>query len=257
MVEGQFPTETDNVIEDPEKILNNALAALNQTGFNFADDVINDENVRIQYKSNIKRISLEVKKLVDKKEISVKDGANFAYEMRNNILYEHRKYTSTVGKAYAEKKKLVPKSFETLLDKYSQEEFKLDFKDLSSQQRNRAFYKLIESSGHDNTSVTTLNSKLKIAGKVCILITAALAVYQISTADNKYKEAIKQAVGFGGSVAGGAIAGLAVSPVCGPGAPVCAFFLVALGSIGGSMIASTFTDSFDAEIEELTKWNLF
>ena len=61
MVGGQFPTETDNLIEDPNQILDNALFALNDTAMKFAKDVINDAKVRESYISNIKRMSVKLK----------------------------------------------------------------------------------------------------------------------------------------------------------------------------------------------------
>ena len=256
MVGGQFPTETDNLIEDPNQILDNALFALNDTAMKFAKDVINDAKVRESYISNIKRMSVEIKGLVDAKKVSVKEAATFCYEMRNQIMAEHRKYTSASGLAIAEKHKLKPKSFEDLLEKYSQEKFKSNFKNLSSKQRNRVYYELIESSGRDYPKFTTINKRLKIIGKVGILVTASLATYEIINAENKPKETIKQGMGIGGAVAGGWLAGLGASTICGPGAPICAIAVVLAGSIGGSMIGSAVADSLDDEIEEFTRWNI-
>ena len=256
MVGGQFPTETDNLIEDPNQILDNALFALNDTAMKFSKDVINDAKIRESYTSNIKRMSVEIKGLVDTKKVSVKEAATFCHELRNRIMAEHRKYTSTYGLARAEKYKSGPKTHEYYLNKYSQLRFKLNFKDLSSKQKNIIYYETIISSGRDNKDYTTKNKRLKIIGKVGILVTASLATYEIINAENKPKETIKQGMGIGGAVAGGWLAGLGVSTICGPGAPFCAIAVVLAGSIGGSMIGSAVADSLDDEIEEFTKWNI-
>lgn len=61
-------------------------------------------------------------------------------------------------------------------------------------------------------------------------MTASIATYEILNAENKSKEAIKQGIGIGGAIAGGWLAGLGVSAICGPGAPVCAIAVVLVGS---------------------------
>ncbi|MBC8945199.1 hypothetical protein [Xenorhabdus indica] len=55
-------------------------------------------------------------------------------------------------------------------------------------------------------------------------------------------------------MAGGSLAGLAVAPLCGPGAPVCATAVVLLGSIAGDVAGSVVADALDDEIEEVIRW---
>lgn len=57
--------------------------------------------------------------MVNAKKISVKEASIFCYEMRNQIMAEHRKLTSVQGLAKAEQHKKVPLSLNELLDKYS------------------------------------------------------------------------------------------------------------------------------------------
>ncbi|MNG18851.1 hypothetical protein D3C84_1029540 [compost metagenome] len=83
-----------------------------------------------------------------------------------------------------------------------------------------------------------------------------MATHAVLNADNKPKEAVKQGMQIGGGVAGGWLAGLAVSSVCGPGAPFCAIALVLLGSIAGGVAGSVVADSLDEEIEEFTRWQI-
>ncbi|WP_392564621.1 hypothetical protein RHO13_03960 [Orbus wheelerorum] len=88
-------------------------------------------------------------------------------------------------------------------------------------------------------------------------MTASLATYEILNAENKPKEAVKQGMQIGGTVAGGWLAGFAVVPLCGPGAPLCALAVVLAGSIGGGMVGAAVADNLDDEIEEFTKWEIF
>jgi len=176
--------------------------------------------------------------------------------MRNKILQEHRKYTSSTGLSFAEKHKKTPPKLDDLYDKYAFKKFERSFKELTEQHKSSIHYEIIESSSRDNPRFTTSNKRLKVMGKVGILITASLATYEILNAENKPKEAIKQGMQIGGGVAVGWIAGLAVSSLCGPGAPVCAIALVLLGSAAGGIAGSVVADSLDEEIEEFTTWKI-
>lgn len=52
------------------------------------------------------------------------------------------------------------------------------------------------------------------------------------------------------------LAGLAVTPICGPGAPVCVIAVVLIGCTGGSIIGDAVADTFDEELEEFSKWTI-
>ena len=58
-----------------------------------------------------------------------------------------------------------------------------------------------------------------IMGKLGVLVTAALATYQILNAENKPKEAARQGIIVGAGALGGVLAGMGVSAFCGPGMP--------------------------------------
>ena len=62
---------------------------------------------------------------------------------------------------------------------------------------------------------------------------------------------------IGGGAAGGFLAGLGVSLICGPEAPVCAIALVLAGSAAGGIAGSLAADALDDELEEFSKWDVF
>ncbi|HEY3590268.1 MAG TPA: hypothetical protein VGL07_09335 [Buttiauxella sp.] len=254
IIKGLYETGKEHELESP--VLDNAIAALKGAAIKFSTDAINDANVRVSYTSNIKRVTAEVKGMVKARKITVKEASVFCYEMRNQILEEHRKYTSSTGLSFAERHKKTPPKLDDLYDKYAIKKFGRSFKELTTQQKNSIYYEIIESSARDNPKFTASNKRLKVIGKVGILITASLATYEILNAENKPKEAIKQGVQIGGGVAGGWLAGLAVAPICGPGAPVCALALILLGSTAGGIVGSMVADSLDEEIEEFTTWKI-
>lgn len=254
IIKGLFEAGQEHELEYP--VLDNAIATLEGVAIKFSTDAINDANVRVSYVSNIKRVTSEVKEMVQAKKITVKEASEFCYEMRNKILEEHRKYTSSTGLSFAENHKKIPPKLDDLYNKYAFKKFGHSFNELTVQQKNSIYYEIIESSSRDNPKFTTSNKRLKVMGKVGVLITASLATYEILNAENKPKEAIKQSMQIGGGVAGGWLASLAVAPICGPGAPVCAIALLLLGSAAGGVVGSAMADSLDEEIEEFTTWKI-
>lgn len=237
-------------------VLQKAIEAFEAAASRFAADCIKDANARQAYMTNIKRISREVKAEVDRGKITVKDGAEFCHQMRNKIMNESRAVTSAQGRAYAESLKKEGKTLQNLLDEYSNKLFKRPFSALTDAEKNKVYYSVIESAGRDRASVTAATRRLRVLGKVGLLITAALGVHAIAIADNKQKETVRQGAIVGGGLAGGWLAGLAVSGICGPGAPICAVAVVLIGGIAGGLAAEGAVDAFDEELEEFTRWQI-
>jgi hypothetical protein len=63
--------------------------------------------------------------------------------------------------------------------------------------------------------------RLSRAGKRLIVLSLAISVYEIYTAENKVAETGKQIAINGAGIAGGSAGGALAGLVCGPGAPVC------------------------------------
>ncbi|WP_392564620.1 hypothetical protein RHO13_03955 [Orbus wheelerorum] len=119
-VPGQFPIENEHLINEDNRILDDSITDLESAAIKFSIDAIQDANVRQSYTNNIKRIGLEIKELVNTRKISVKEAAEFCYQMRNQIMAEHRKFTSAYGLAKATQHKKAPPSLDDLLSKYAQ-----------------------------------------------------------------------------------------------------------------------------------------
>jgi len=255
---GEYLTERfyELDLEELNKKFEQAIAAYEGVAFRFSVDVIKDAKVRENYAKDIKRGSEKIRELVVTKKISVKDAARHCHEMRNFIMDESRKITSPQGLAFAEKYKPHPHPQEFYLNKYSQRIYKIDFKDLNAEQKRIIQYATVESATRDNIKFSTENKILKALGKVTLVVTATIAAYEIYYAANRPKEAIKQGVQISGGALGGAAAGLAVSPLCGPAAPFCAVALVLIGSVLGGISSHWLVDTLDEEIEEFLKWTI-
>ena len=81
---------------------------------------------------------------------------------------------------------------------------------------------------------------LSRAGRGLLVVSIALSVYSVASAEDKAgaarRELAATGAGIGGGIAGGALAGLA----CGPGAPVC----VTVGAFVGGALAAFGVDFF-------------
>ncbi|MED7667306.1 hypothetical protein GXB78_08860 [Pseudomonas moraviensis subsp. stanleyae] len=255
IVTGSYVVQREHALQDSP--LDRALELMEGTALRFSLDAISDEKIRASYTKNIKRMSQQVRDDVKAGRITAQEGVKFSHEMRNKIMMEHRKFTSAQGLAIAQRKKKDGKGLKTLLDIYSENLFQKGYDSLSDVEKNKVHYAILESSGRDNARFTAGTKKMLIMGKLGVLVTAALATYQILNADNKPKEAARQGIIVGSGAVGGVLAGMGVSALCGPGAPICAIAVVLAGTIAGGVAGEAVASSLDEELEELTHWDIF
>jgi polyhydroxyalkanoate synthesis regulator phasin len=242
---------------DLDSVLQKAIDSFEATALRFSVDAISDAKAREAYQRNSKRLSDEVLAAVKKGEMTVKEGAEFCQQMRNQIMEEIRVISSPQGRAYAERMKPEGRTLEYYLKKYSKEIFDRPYSELTAAEQSKVHYAIVESAGRPNVKVNAKIKRIRVMGKVFIVVTAAFAAYSIGNAENKAKEIIKQGSVIGGGFAGGAAGGVAAGAVCGPGAVVCTVAIVLIGSIVGGLGAGAVVDSIDDELEEFTKWNIF
>lgn len=255
IVTGSYVVQREHALQDSP--LDRALELMEGTALRFSLDAISDEKIRSSYTKNIKRMSQQVRDDVKAGRITAQEGVKFSHEMRNKIMMEHRKFTSAQGLAIAQRKKKDGKGLKTLLDIYAENLFQKGYDSLSDIEKNKVHYAILESSGRDNARFTAGTKKMLIMGKLGVLVTAALATYQILNADNKPKEAARQGIIIGAGAVGGILAGMGVSALCGPGAPICAIAVVLAGTIAGGVAGEAVASTLDEELEELTHWDIF
>jgi hypothetical protein len=253
--EGSYQTQNEHALQ--RSPLDEAIAGLEGAATRFSLDAIQDAQTRSNYAANIRRLSEQVRIDVLEGRISAREGVEFCYEMRNKIMAEHRKLTSAPALARAEQYKKTPPTLPQLFEKYATDTFGQSYESLSVDQKKQIHYKVIESSGRDNVRFTKGTERLRIMGKVGVLVTAAFATYDILNAENKVKETARQGMIIGAGAAGGLLAGLGVSLLCGPGAPVCAIAVVLAGSTLGGVAGSLAADALDDELEEFSQWEVF
>lgn len=195
-----------------------------------------DAAVRIQYQQQIRAMSLELQAQVGRGALSWRQAAQEAQAARNAIMDIMRGRSSAVGRAWAQKMKERGLTLNALIAKATQELYgeAVSYASLSAAQKDAVYAEVVRKAGGGNNKV---NWRMRVASqgaRALIVLSIALSVYEIATAEDKVEAAQREgatiAAGIGGAMAGGAIAGLA----CGPAAPVC---VTAGAFIGGALFA--------------------
>ena len=222
--------------------LDESLQQLRDAFVDFGLRFIGDQDVRADYITKAERYADEILAKVKRGELTPQQGASEAHAMRNGLLDAARLKSSDIGKAAAELEKATGKTLEELLAKYSKQLFGREFAELAVAEQDAVFIAVVKAAGRPNPRYTAIASRLGKAGKGLLIVSIAFSVYNIAESDRPGREAVKEGVstgvGFLGSLAGGAAAGL----VCGPGAPICA----GVGVLVGGLVFALGTDlAFD------------
>ncbi len=199
-----------------------------------------DSNVRKTYSQQIQVFSDKLRTNASQGKITWSQAASEAQQVRNTVMMLLRGKSTPLGRAIAENMKQQGKTLNELIARKSMQLYgdKANFNMLSNKEKNTVYAEIVKSAGKSNARVNAIMSKLSRAGRGLIVISISLSIYTIATADDKL-DATKHEVsvtgaGIGGSIAGGALAGLA----CGPGAPVC----VVVGAFVGGALAAFSVD---------------
>lgn len=223
-----------------------AIQLMEATAIDFAKRFIQDARVREGYIAEAKKYAAELFQDLRAKRITPAEAGERANLMRNQLLEAARLKSSDIGKAVAEGIKKSGKTLAELQEYYAAKMFSKAFKDLPKSEQNRVFLKIVGASARPNKGVTAAARTFGKVGRGLIVVALAVSVYNVVTADDPEREVAREVVGLGagfaGSVAGGALAGLA----CGPGAPAC----VAIGAFVGGVV---FALGADLSFDELTK----
>lgn len=201
-----------------------------------------DGTLRAEYDKLVSRMSRELRREVNLGHISWRQAAEEAVGARNHILESIRSKNTPVGKAIAESLKSKGLTLNELIARKTIQLFgpDADFNRLTPKQKNEVFAAIVESAGKSRPKLTARMRTVSRAGKGLLVLSVAISVYVVATAENKgealAQETAATAAGIGGGIAGGAIAGLA----CGPGAPVC----VTVGAFVGGALAAIGVDLF-------------
>jgi len=223
------------------RTLEEALAGLQGTASQFGALCINDARARLQYARDIAVVSDELRVAVNAGHISVSDAAAQAVALRNRIMDLARRRSSPTARAYAMRLKRDGRGISELSEKYAQRLYSSTFSDLSEGRQASVFKEIIRASGRPDEGVMRLAHQLGRAGRRLLLVSLAVAVYDVVETDDKPREVIRQSALAGAGLIGGLAAGSAAvaAGVCAATAPVC----VGAVTFVGGLVATYGTDA--------------
>ena len=161
---------------------------------------------------------------------------------RNVIMNLIRAQTSPTSLALAKALKREGKTFDYLLDKYTEQIYAgSKFSELDMDKKSRVYMKVIERAGLPSSNFNLLSHFVSWTFKGIIVATYANAIYNIYTADDKIDEAEHQGSIIAGAEAGMRFGGGLMPEVCAPAgvaAGVGYFVCVAAGVFVSSMVGA-------------------
>lgn len=226
-------TDTARYATDPST--EEALRQFEVQAVNFAYRFANDSRTRSEYMRMTKEMSDGVRRSYMAGELTPKEAARAAQQMRNEILEFSRRNSSDVGRAVAKTKKAQGLGLDDLVERYAKQLHSKPFQELSDSERNAVYLKIVERSGAPNKGFNSAARTLGKTARGLWVLTACLATYNVVVSDNKLKQTGRELAniggGFGGSVAGGAAVGVWFGGPIGIGAGVI------IGGILGAIMA--------------------
>jgi hypothetical protein len=219
-----------------EETFENAIKSLEATTASIGMHLEIDSVGRRIYAREIKAMSDNLRREVARGKLTWAQAAEQAQATRNIVMQLVRSRTTPVARAFAESKKAEGRSLNALVAEKTEKLFGKNalFAKLTPSKQNRVFAEIVASAGRSQPTITRNMLRLSYLGRSVILLSLALSTYNVLTARNKSsaikRELVTTTAGISGSIAAGALAGLA----CGPGAPAC----VTIGAFVGGALAA-------------------
>lgn len=224
-----------------EQDIRNTIAMMESQAVSFAYRFTRDSSVRQKYINDTREMSKELVNSYKQGVLTPKQAAQAANQMRNEIMEFARVSSSDIGRAKAKALKSRGLDLDGLTEKYSKRIFGIEFAELNDVQKNSVYLEIVESSGRARPSVNRKAARLGNIGRGLWVLTACLAIYNVSVADNKTKAAGREAANVGGGFAGGAGGGALAGVWCGP-------IGVGIGVIVGGLLGALISDQIYVEI---------
>jgi hypothetical protein len=238
----QYPVCTNE--DEGRWVAEEAIKLFETEAFNFALRMTNDTKVRIRYIQKARMLSEEYLSKIASKQITPYQAATEVNALRNEIMELARRQSSDIGKAYAQSLKATGRTLNDLCNYYAKMLFNTEFSKLLKPQQERVYQEIVKAAAKTRPGVNAKLTNISRLGKGLFILSIAIAVYSVATAEDKVREAGNQGVIFGGGAlgawGGGALAGLA----CGPGAPICVGIGVFVGAFIGGYGADKTYDFF-------------
>lgn len=186
------PATPQTSSDDAWRELERALTGFKAEATNFGYRFIEDAGVRSGYVAEAERAARELLEQVRAGAKSAQQAALEANTMRNALLDAARLRTSDIGRAGAEALKATGKTLTELETWYAAKLFKKAFSDLADAEKSEVWLAIVEASGRANGAVTARALRFGKIGRGLIVVSVAIAVYNVATAENKGRQVVKE-----------------------------------------------------------------
>jgi hypothetical protein len=214
------PTDNDAMVEQ-------AIRQMEVAANNVAVRLAKSAGVRAAYVREIKEMSDAMWAAYQGGKLTAAKAAELANQQRNVILEMARANDLDFGRAYAQSLKKTGMELDKVITYVMNE--KAGFKErfagkafstLTDSQKTEIYEEVIKSAGRNRTAVTQTIPRLRWAARGLWVATAAIAIYNIGTAEDPWWQAGREGANVGGgllgSIAGGAAMGAAGGVWAGP-----------------------------------------
>jgi hypothetical protein len=201
-----------------------------------------DGQARGVYDRLINRLAGELRDEAAQGRITWRVAAERAQQVRNATMEIIRGRSTPVGRALAQRLKSEGRTLNELVARKTVQLFGrgANFSRLSVAQQNAVYAAIVDSAGRSNPQITARMWRVSVAGRALLLVSVALAVYNIATAEDHVAAAQREGALLGGGIAGGIAGGALAGLMCGPGAPVCVTVGAFLGGAAAGLGISLF-----------------
>lgn len=229
--------------ENDEQAVRQALAVVEAEAQTFAWRYLTDANARRAYVKGVKAMSEEILRDIRLGVVSAEEGAIFANQLRNAIMFETRRASTAIGRASASAAKSAGQTLDEALARAVRKLFPgKTFADLAATEKRAVFTEIVEASGRSNPQVTARIPRWTRLGRSLIVVTVAISAINIWMAENRVRQGLEEGATLLGGALGTAAASASAGFVCGPGAPACVTVLFLVGAAAGALIAGTVAD---------------
>jgi hypothetical protein len=232
----------NSLVDQDRQVFESTIRALEAEIANAGVHMTIDAEARRTYARLIREMADDLRVQAQSGRITWAHAAEQAQQTRTVVMELIRGRSTPVGRSMAEHLKRNGRTFNELIGRKTQQLYgpRAEFTRLSAAQQNAVYAEIVRSAGRSDPQVTSTMRNASRAGRGLIVLSIALSVYSVATAEDRSRAATREVLvtsaGVGGGIAGGALAGLA----CGPGAPVC----VTVGAFVGGAVAAFGVDFF-------------
>lgn len=233
------PTPVSKNATPAEREFYRTLDLFKTEAMNFGYQLDKTGDVRADYLKTIKLASDEFIELVKSGKITPEEGGRRANLLRNYIVVTSRGKDADLGRAIAEYLKKQGPTFEEAVAYRAKNRFPGRLlTSLTQAEKDLVYLDVIIGAGKDRKAVSGIAPYLGKAGKVFLVASIAVSVYNVAAAEDKVKAAGKEGSSILGGIAGGALGGATAGLICGPGAPLCSGIGIFVGGAVGAFVAS-------------------